>query len=77
MDLKIGRNVYQITKEDRFMDNGCCVQLITQSKERSSWGHMPNPVLSKKAVKELSKVGQVEHDNSRYTTEVRIFSLDI
>lgn len=55
LKLKIGRNVYEITENDRFMDNGYCVQLMTQSKEISVSGFSPNPVLSKKAIKELSE----------------------
>ena len=47
MKLKIGRHEYDITENDIFLDNGCCVQLITQSKEPVRWGHQPHPVLSK------------------------------
>ena len=53
--LKIGRHEYQITEKDTFMDNGACVLLITQSKEKSDWGRRPHPVLSKRAIKEISK----------------------
>jgi hypothetical protein len=53
MDLKIGRFTYNITKGDKFLDNGACVQLLTQSKERVEWGHRQNPILSKKAFKEV------------------------
>jgi len=34
VNLKIGRNNYTITKEDKFIDNGSCVMLLTQSKEK-------------------------------------------
>lgn len=57
--LKIGRHDYDIKESDRFMDNGYCVQLITQSKEISVSGFNPNPVLSKKAIKELLKFNRI------------------
>jgi len=63
LTLKIGRHAYKITKDDRFLDNGACVQLLTQSEERSSWGSRPNPVLSKRAIKELSKCKKALHDS--------------
>lgn len=53
IELKIGRHTYVITELDRFTDNGSCVQLTTQSKERSHWGFRLDPVLSKRAIKEL------------------------
>lgn len=57
--LKIGRNTYDISSDDRFMDNGSCVQLLTQSKERSGFGFKAHPVLSKRAVAEISKYKRV------------------
>jgi len=63
LTLKIGRHTYEITAADRFLDNGARVQLTTQSKEMSSWGSRPNPVLSKRAIKELNKCEQVDHES--------------
>jgi len=51
--VKIGRHEYEITQEDCFLDNGKCVQLMTQSQEPVEWGRRANPVLSKRLVKEL------------------------
>lgn len=56
MILKIGKHEYTITEKDVFLDNGCCVQLLTQSKVFKNWGYM-TPVLSKKAIKELENYG--------------------
>ena len=47
--LKIGRHTYDITTDDRFMDNGSCMQLLTQSMEKLDWGHRPSPTPSIKA----------------------------
>lgn len=78
MKLKIGRNEYEITSKDEFMDNGACVQLITQSKERSIWGHRANPVLSKKAIKQISCYDRIKHDReSRFHASVVVFSLKL
>ena len=52
--LKIGRHEYVITEDDVFVNNGACVVLATQSKERSDWGYRPAPILSKKAIKQIS-----------------------
>lgn len=60
IDLKIGRNTYQITPSDKFMDNGACVQLLTQSKEVPVWGQRTRPVLSKRAIKEIDKFKRIE-----------------
>ena len=55
IEIKIGRHNYTITKEDRFMDNGSVVMLLTQSQEKVIWGHRCNPRLSKKLAKKLYK----------------------
>ena len=51
--IKIGRHEYDIQAGDKFLDNGACVQLITQSKEKIEWGHQSSLVLSKKAWKKV------------------------
>ena len=76
MKLKIKRHEYDIDSGDSFMDNGACVQLLTQSKEKSGWGRRPNPVLSKKAIKEISKYDHIYHEHN-YSSGVKIFSLGI
>ncbi len=74
--LKIGRHSYDITEDDCFMDNGNCVQLITQSKEYAGWGRWANPVLSKRAIKEISKLDRVKHvDSDSYGHSVSVFTL--
>ena len=72
--LKIGRGEYSITSDDTFMDNGSCVQLTSKRNRRE--GSFINPVLSKRAVKEISgfKRMQLQHG---YGDEVQLFSLDI
>jgi hypothetical protein len=74
--IKVGRHEYEITNSDKFMDNGACVQLLSQSKERVDWGAKPNPVLSKRAVKEISKFTRVQ-ENHNYGGNVQVFSLDV
>lgn len=51
--IKVGKHEYDIQVGDKFLDNGACVQLLTQSKEKWEWGHQPIPMLSKKAWKQV------------------------
>lgn len=74
MELKICRHKYSITPEDRFMDNGSCVQLLTQSKKRSNWGHKPNPVMPKKSAKDFLGKDLKEY-KSEYEDGVRILGI--
>lgn len=74
MNLKIGRHTYIITEKDLFMDNEACIQLLTQSKEKSNWGHRPNPVLSKKAIKEINKFERLQKKHG-YDKRIQVFSL--
>ena len=74
LTLKIGRHEYQIKESDRFMDNGHCVQLLTQSKENAVYGSRQNPVLSKRAILEIGKFthNPIIHG---YGKGVKVFSL--
>ena len=74
--IKIGRHEYDITSDDKFLDNGACVQLTTQNKERGTWGHHPDPVLSKRAIKEISAFKRIPRKNT-YMSEVDVFSIDV
>lgn len=58
--MKIGRHEYELVKGDKFLDNGACVQLMTQSKEPSEWGKSPLPKLSQRAVTELKAMDNVK-----------------
>lgn len=72
--LKIGRHEYDITEDDQFMDNKSCVQLLTQSKGSIDMGMRANPILSKRAIKELSVFTRVQHPH-RYGNRVSVFSI--
>lgn len=76
MKLKIKRNEYEITSDDIFMDNNACIQLLSQSKELSNHGRKPNPVLSKRAEKEIKKFERVQLTH-RYGSNVEVFKLKI
>jgi len=76
MKLKIKKHEYEITPTDEFMDNGACVQLLTQSKEASVWGCRPTPVLSKKAIKEIAAFNRIQKEH-KYGPTVTIFALDV
>lgn len=76
ISLKIDRYNYNITKADDFMDNGSCVQLLSQSKEKGTWGKIPNPVLSKKMIKIINKYDRIQKPHG-YSKSVQVFSLKI
>jgi len=76
LELKIGRHTYKITEDDEFLDNHSCVQLLTQSKERISWGHRPTPCLSKKAIKEISAFDRLQKTHN-YGNRCELFTLKL
>ena len=73
MELKINGIVYDITRQDRFLDNGKTIELITQSREPMSGGRRPNPVLRGWAKKKLQKHETTERVSTQYRgVELRI-----
>jgi len=74
LNLKIGRNNYEITEEDRFIDNGTCVYLTTQSKEKLVCGRRSTPKLSKRALKEIGEFQKV-YLTHYYGDICKLFSL--
>ena len=56
------------------MDNGTCIQLITQKGKWTDYGYT-TPVLTKKAIKELKKFKFVEHKHNR-GSGISIFSIE-
>ena len=72
MKLKLGRHEYQISGDDIFMDNGACIQLLTQSKLPGWFDSRPNPKLTKGAIKQISRYPQVDIENKE---GIRIFRL--
>jgi hypothetical protein len=77
MDLKIDRYQYKITKDDLFLDNGSCIQLMSQSHEKRVPGcARPWPVLSKKAIKQISDFVRIEVQQHTYKY-AKVFRLKI
>ena len=76
--IKLGRHIYTITVKDRFMDNGSVCMLQTQSQEKISWGHRPDPSVSKKLYKQLCKDHKKTHiEYSDDYGRVEYFSFDV
>lgn len=62
IEMKIGRYVKHIGKNDLILDNGACIQVVTQKGSRTGWiGHSPL-LMSKKLFSELKKVDFVYLD---------------
>ena len=72
--LKIGKVEYSITSRDIFMDDGTVVQLTSQ--RLIGVGSFTSPVLSKRAVKKISKFKRIQLPHS-YRASVQVFNLDI
>ena len=62
MEIKIGRNIYNVNERDLLLDNGSCFQLVTRITGigLDSWSPAK---LSKKLVKDLKK------SNAIYTND--------
>lgn len=72
LTIKVGRHSYDITSRDRFLDNGVCIQLLTQAKQRAQWGHYVTPLLSKRAVKEVM-THPIKYVRHTYGESCRVF----
>lgn len=77
MKIKVGRFKYKITSKDLFMDNGVCIQLMTQNKNPMRNYHRETPVLPQREVKRINQFKRVLFKNHKYPDWVIIFSLDI
>ena len=75
MLIKVGRQEYRITSEDRFLDNGACVQLITQKGPFGKW-HYKNIVLPKREIKRLAKLKRIERPH-KYGQGISVFSIEL
>ena len=73
VSLKMGRQVYDITDTDKFLDNGACIQIITQRGPFHNY-HFATPVLTKKATREIGVFARVNHPH-KYGAGCTVFSL--
>jgi hypothetical protein len=74
--LKIKRHEYKITEKDEFLDNGSCIQLLTQSNEYDRWSQESTPKLSQKMAKEITRYERIPR-KGRYKTRYSVFSLKL
>lgn len=72
MKIKINRKEYEITTDDRFLDNGCCVQLLTQSKEKTVRFWQATPKLPKRITTKIMKLKLVDVKHN-YGSTCRVF----
>jgi hypothetical protein len=84
VQLKVGRNIIDIDKNDLILDNGACQQIIT--KEVGFGCNKSTPVLSKKLFADLKICGLIytseelrQQATERYTLnpDVRFYKFDI
>lgn len=74
INLKIGRYEYEITDKDKFMDNGHCIQLLSQKKQWNRWRYV-TPKLSQKAIIKISKFKRIPVASE--FTNVQVFRLKL
>jgi hypothetical protein len=74
IEMKIGRYVKQIGKDDLILDNGSIIQVVTQNGAWGEWCYSAL-TMSKKMFNELMKrdfiyldVGKTKKENERYNT---------
>ena len=72
--IKVKRWEYEITEADMFLDNGVCIQLLTQAKQKGSWARKVTPILSKRAIIQIGRFKHIERMN-KYGEGSRVFSL--
>lgn len=78
--LKIGKYEYDITEADKFLDNGACVQLLTQSKEKIKRydSRPPSPKLSLTLIQKIKKMELIQRPvPAHLMSHCRIFSIRI
>jgi hypothetical protein len=73
VSLKIGRQVYDITEADKFLDNGACVQIITKRGPFDNWRYT-TPIVTKKAMRGIGAFARVNHPH-KYGSGCTVFSL--
>lgn len=74
VEMKINRYVKHIGKDDLILDNGACIQVVTQNGAFGEWGYCAL-AMSKKLFNELKKldfiyldVGKTKQANKHYNT---------
>ncbi|MBT9788738.1 hypothetical protein GPK90_05180 [Clostridium sp. MCC344] len=71
MEIKIGRNIYDVNERDLLLDNGACFQLVTSSCGIGLDSQSPAK-LSKKLVKDLKKSNAIyTNDDLKMAAEAR------
>ena len=73
-ELKLGRNFHEITKADRFLDNGLCVQLLKAKPMKVRYGEKDTMTLKQGDLEHLAKFGQITHGHHEYRG-CKVFSL--
>ena len=76
IELKIGKNNYKISEQDKFLYNGHCTQLMTQSKEKVHFGQRALPILSQENIKQIEQYEKVGLPHT-YFKGCRFFSLKL
>jgi hypothetical protein len=76
--LVLGRNTHEITKKDRFLDNGVCVQLVKENPLKVRHGAKDTMTLSEADIFHVNKFNSIthtEHEWACHGAKCKVFSL--
>ena len=65
IEMKIGRDIKYIDKDDLILDNGACIQVTTQTGASLGWGHFAYLKMSKKLFKDLKTCAFIYVDEAK------------
>lgn len=74
IELKIGRHIYDIDRNDVILDNGACYLLITRRVGDISY--KPIPIVSKKLFKDLKTCGLIRNCKEKGCLTYYKFNID-
>lgn len=73
LTIKIGRRVYDIAERDVFMDNGACIQLLSQAGPLMGYAHT-RPVLPVRECRRIAAFERVEIQHT-YGPVIKVFRI--
>lgn len=74
VELKVGRYILHIDKNDLILDNGVCYQIVTKKVGRANCKH--NPIMTKKLFNDLKKCELIFTNEELKRMAIRKYNID-